>query len=62
MNGFSMEDHDKPVTRRQLHEEVSAMETRLADLLTERMRDMQSELLRGFERFSTGFTLHGRSH
>lgn len=60
-----MEDNDRPVTRGELHEEMAtlgsemtAMETRMVDVLTERMRDMQSELLRGFERFSTGFTTH----
>jgi hypothetical protein len=47
---------DNPVTREELKQELAALETRLV----EKMRDMQTELLRGFEAFSGGQTLRLR--
>jgi|SRR5262245_4336860 len=48
-----------PVTRAELHEELTKLEAKLdtklealTDTLTEKMRDMQTEILRGFEAWS----------
>jgi hypothetical protein len=43
-----------------LKQHLEAMEKRIVDSLTEHMRDMQTELLRGFEAFSTGQTIRLR--
>jgi flagellar biosynthesis/type III secretory pathway protein FliH len=45
---------------RQIEENMRQMETRIKSELTEVMRDMQTELLRGFEAFSTGQILRLR--
>jgi hypothetical protein len=39
---------------------LASMEARIVDILTEKMRDMQSELLRGFSAFSHGQSLRLR--
>jgi hypothetical protein len=53
-----MDQDDQPVTQRQLTEALTAaenrIETRIVDRLTETMRDAQTEILRGLERFSRG--------
>jgi hypothetical protein len=43
-------DEDRPATLRDL----AAAEQRIVDQLTETMRDMQSEILRGLETFARG--------
>ena len=51
-------DKNGPATKKDLQDletrlrgEMTAMETRIVDALTERIRDTQTELLRGFEKF-----------
>ena len=51
-----MPDDNSPATKKDLRE----LEERLTDRLTEAMRDMQSELLRGFAAFSEGQTIRLR--
>lgn len=45
---------DKPVTRAELREEITAAITASEARITEAMRDMQSEILRGLEAFARG--------
>jgi hypothetical protein len=44
--------HDLQLLRQEFKQDLHDMEGRLTDRLTEAMRDMQSELLRGFAAFS----------
>ncbi len=44
-----------PVTRAELREELAALEARLTESLTERMRDMQTETLRAFHGWAGPF-------
>jgi len=51
-----MSDEDK----QWLQEQMKAQKTAIVEELTEVMRDMQSELLRGFQSFSTAQTIRLR--
>jgi hypothetical protein len=55
-----MPDDNSPVTKKDLNAALTALEERLTDRLTEAMRDMQSELLRGFAAFSEAQTIRLR--
>jgi hypothetical protein len=45
---------DLQAIRTLIHEEITASEHRTMDKLTEVMRDMQSEILRGLQSFARG--------
>ncbi len=49
-----MTEADRNEVRAIVHEELSGAEARLTERLTETMRDMQSEILGGLERFARG--------
>ena len=49
-----MTPEDLDQVRAIVREEAVALESRLTERLTERMRDMQSEILRGIEAFARG--------
>ncbi len=51
-----MPEDNSPATKQDLREALAAMEERLV----EKMRDMQTELLRGFAAFSEGQTIRLR--
>jgi hypothetical protein len=51
---------DIHVLRQEFKQDLLAVEERLTDRLTEAMRDMQSELLRGFAAFSEAQTIRLR--
>ena len=58
-----MPDDNTPATKHDVHllkQDLLALEERLTDRLTEAMRDMQSELLRGFAAFSEAQTIRLR--
>ena len=45
---------NQPVTKAELTAALNTLETHVIDTLTEKMRDMQTEVLRAFESFAAG--------
>jgi len=45
---------DQPITKQDLDTAITAAETRIVERLTEVMREMQTEILRGLEQFARG--------
>ena len=51
---------DMTALETRLRGDMTAMEARIVDALAERIRDSQTELLRGFEKFQTGNNIRMR--
>jgi len=55
-----MNDDNAPVTRAELREELTALESRLESRLIDRMRDMETALLTAFHSYSRGVSVRFR--